>query len=280
MKKAFTLIELLVVIAIIAILAAILFPVFAQAKLAAKKTSCLSNVKQMGTAVQMYLSDNDDGYPVNAYNTPATFTYSETHWWYFGFTFKTASEAWLDPSKGILFPYQKSGAIINCPDGTNLKAGVGGAPFTIDTTKAPLGYDKNILLVGSDGTYGPFQNGTQWDDVANSILLADAGFSGSAPQSSFNGLRLPKNGATGVARGCNDSNLQGRHGGVANVVMQDTHAKGFKNYVSPNGTTSSCKNTNTGFLLGPGASITPGAVAPSGTNFYYVPDKSATNPYN
>ena len=58
--KGFTLIELLVVIAIIAILAAILFPVFAQAKEAAKKTSCLSNDKQMATALYMYAGDSDD----------------------------------------------------------------------------------------------------------------------------------------------------------------------------------------------------------------------------
>jgi len=60
MKKAFTLIELLVVIAIIAILAAILFPVFAQAKLAAKKASSLSNVKEVGLAEIMYQGDSDD----------------------------------------------------------------------------------------------------------------------------------------------------------------------------------------------------------------------------
>jgi prepilin-type N-terminal cleavage/methylation domain-containing protein len=71
MKKAFTLIELLVVIAIIAILAAILFPVFSQAKEAAKKTASLSNVKQLGTALQLYLGDSDDVVPpAYYYNAP------------------------------------------------------------------------------------------------------------------------------------------------------------------------------------------------------------------
>lgn len=60
MKKAFTLIELLVVIAIIAILAAILFPVFAQAKSAAKNVTSQSNMKQLGVAGALYLADNDD----------------------------------------------------------------------------------------------------------------------------------------------------------------------------------------------------------------------------
>jgi len=62
-NQGFTLIELLVVIAIISILAAILFPVFAQAKEAAKKTTCLSNLKQLGIAQALYLNDNDDTYP-------------------------------------------------------------------------------------------------------------------------------------------------------------------------------------------------------------------------
>ncbi|MFZ4508863.1 MAG: prepilin-type N-terminal cleavage/methylation domain-containing protein [Fimbriimonas sp.] len=66
--RAFTLIELLVVIAIIAILAAILFPVFAQAKEAAKKTQSLSNVKQIGTAMHMYIADYDDVTPSVFYN--------------------------------------------------------------------------------------------------------------------------------------------------------------------------------------------------------------------
>lgn len=71
MKKAFTLIELLVVIAIIAILAAILFPVFAQAKLAAKKTADLSNLKQIAAAAYMYYNDYDDTlFPYRINNVP------------------------------------------------------------------------------------------------------------------------------------------------------------------------------------------------------------------
>ena len=62
-RRAFTLIELLVVIAIIAILAAILFPVFAQAKEAAKKTTCLANLKELGTAGILYANDEDDAFP-------------------------------------------------------------------------------------------------------------------------------------------------------------------------------------------------------------------------
>ena len=65
-RRAFTLIELLVVIAIIAILAAILFPVFAQARESARKTSCLSNLKQIGTATLMYTQDYDENFPTYA----------------------------------------------------------------------------------------------------------------------------------------------------------------------------------------------------------------------
>lgn len=65
-NEGFTLIELLVVIAIIAILASILFPVFAKARESARSSSCLSNMRQLGTALLMYCGDNDDGLPCDA----------------------------------------------------------------------------------------------------------------------------------------------------------------------------------------------------------------------
>jgi len=300
MKRfGFTLIELLVVIAIIAILAAILFPVFAQAKAAAKKTSCLSNVKQMGTAAQLYLGDSDDMYPVGTVSSPSGFTYSNTHYWYFGLTFQNASLAALLPEDGLLYPYEKSGAIVNCPDGTNLKPSTGGAPFTIDASKAPLGYDKNILLVSgqtaADGsTYGPFPNATGWDEPANSVLLADSGFAaggGGQAQSSFNGLVLPKTLSNGLGVRCSTANMQARHNLIANITFQDTHAKGMRLQLPPDRTTVTpayqciTDNLHTGALVGPGASLTwssnGGSMpAPPNTNYYFVPDKSPSNPNN
>src|SRR5258706_2712968 len=67
-RKAFTLIELLVVIAIIAILAAILFPVFAQARESARTISCASNVRQIDVAILMYVQDNDERFPLFYYS--------------------------------------------------------------------------------------------------------------------------------------------------------------------------------------------------------------------
>jgi prepilin-type N-terminal cleavage/methylation domain-containing protein/prepilin-type processing-associated H-X9-DG protein len=82
MKRAFTLIELLVVIAIIAILAAILFPVFAQAKAAAKKTADLNNHKQIMTGMYMYASDNDDHTCATHHDLEAGETIADLYTWF------------------------------------------------------------------------------------------------------------------------------------------------------------------------------------------------------
>lgn len=90
MTKAFTLIELLVVIAIIGILAAILFPVFAQAKMAAKKTVDMSNMKEHGTATAMYLSDNDDVFPTQSGVAPVV------NYWYYNAFVPVPLNWWVD----------------------------------------------------------------------------------------------------------------------------------------------------------------------------------------
>src|SRR5690606_32131455 len=77
-NKAFTLIELLVVIAIIAILAAILFPVFGRARENARRTSCLSNMKQVGTGILMYNQDYDDRFPIYAARPAVVLGQSDT----------------------------------------------------------------------------------------------------------------------------------------------------------------------------------------------------------
>ena len=103
-KKAFTLIELLVVIAIIAILAAILFPVFAQAKEAAKKTACLSNEKQLALGILMYDNDSDD-----------TFPQGTAAWNFFSGT--SSGAFWGDYNWAVVtLPYIKSNGIFGDPD--------------------------------------------------------------------------------------------------------------------------------------------------------------------
>ncbi|HLO99497.1 MAG TPA: prepilin-type N-terminal cleavage/methylation domain-containing protein [Fimbriimonas sp.] len=96
--SGFTLIELLVVIAIIAILAAILFPVFAQAKKAAKKTASLSNLKQIGTGVTLYLADNDDVFP-RTMETETTGFPLTVSWWAIH-NYQAALEPYMSQKKG------------------------------------------------------------------------------------------------------------------------------------------------------------------------------------
>lgn len=136
-RRAFTLIELLVVIAIIAILAAILFPVFASAKTAAKKTASLSNVKQIGTASQIYLSDYDDTTPPVFWYNPAVTEYASS----FGFHYFPL----------LMLPYTKNEQIFFCP---NDKA----EDPVMNDAQGRGRFDKNntlyYYLLGANPSYG------------------------------------------------------------------------------------------------------------------------------
>lgn len=153
MKKAFTLIELLVVIAIIAVLAAILFPVFAQAKLAAKKTLALSNIKQIATAVQIYIADSDDLYPLAAHNGDPV-----RGWNWDRFIPVPASQlvAPTDPSWKIegantfvlnsIQPFLKNVKMLQCPSGEIVRLPAYYAPSTQPNGLVAPTYTYNGLL--------------------------------------------------------------------------------------------------------------------------------------
>ncbi len=117
-SRGFTLIELLVVIAIIAILAAILFPVFAQARESARKISCLSNTKQVGLAIMQYVQDYDETYPMDSWEGEYVGTAdNDAHSAQYG-----TVVTWL---WGV-YPYIKNTKVFACPSDPNPKSPVSG----------------------------------------------------------------------------------------------------------------------------------------------------------
>ena len=139
--RAFTLIELLVVIAIIAILAAILFPVFAQARESARMTACISNGKQIGLGLNMYLQDYDEAFPPADYGAPVTAAPFTNFAWFSG----AGGSVYYPPCCfDLLQPYEKSLQIHKCPSDstgipTQLTLGVNGAGQPLQ----PLSYALN-----------------------------------------------------------------------------------------------------------------------------------------
>jgi prepilin-type N-terminal cleavage/methylation domain-containing protein len=132
-KTGFTLIELLVVIAIIAILAAILFPVFAKARENARRTSCISNLKQLSLGFLQYTQDYDERFPPISWTDNAVVTPCPS-----------------SPSTGCYFswpvrvyPYVKSTQVYNCPSNPD-RNWLGTTPGTSGATSVSFGYNVNF----------------------------------------------------------------------------------------------------------------------------------------
>ena len=214
-RSAFTLIELLVVIAIIAILAAILFPVFAQARESARRTSCLSNLKQLGTSTIMYVQDYDETFPT-VYNGGGTCSHAE----------------YVE-----LYSYMKNMNIMQCPDGANTGGTIEGCTVTSGEIPAQspsfhthYGYNWGPLIYAGGGLHGPVMPapsgvGNYQSGAAIAALVAPADvfvFS-----DSYDTYR-PTNGMEWILDSYPSTNgSQGsiRHGGKFNFAFADGHAK-------------------------------------------------------
>ena len=163
-KAAFTLIELLVVIAIIAILAAILFPVFAQAREKARQTSCLSNTKQMATAVAMFSQDHNEYLPKAFFNDQPD--YSES----WGQDYRTGWDA-------TIYPYLKTTAVFQCPSAdTNLYTPPGSDPnHNLPGVVPQIPFSTSYRYNVSNMENGPFDalQLSKLDAPASDIVIAE-----------------------------------------------------------------------------------------------------------
>ncbi len=182
-RSGFTLIELLVVIAIIAILAAILFPVFAQARAKARSTSCLSNTKQLDLGFQMYAQDYDEAFPVWA-------------WWASSPGSPGAVPGRVNRFESLwsnaIYPYVKSGGIYACPSDRvemtplnsqhywwtdqTTEAGLIASGFQQALIRQAHSYAANEPMLGADG-WGSYWNSSGklagMDRPAQTYLIAD-----------------------------------------------------------------------------------------------------------
>ena len=203
-RAAFTLIELLVVIAIAAILAAILFPVFSHVRENARRTVCVSNLKQLGLAWQMYAGDNDER-ACPSYQTGAPDDA--------GYFPQPAPGVW---TTGFLGVYTKDGTIHGCPDN----------PYKATSSSRPYnGYGYNATYIGGDQIAQPagmlVYPACALSQIAapsDTAVFSDAGHDA---QHSNNFLRAPSEAATYR----NSGNTDFRHTLTASVCYADGHVK-------------------------------------------------------
>ncbi|NUQ69609.1 MAG: prepilin-type N-terminal cleavage/methylation domain-containing protein [Chthonomonadales bacterium] len=206
-RRGFTLIELLVVIAIIAILAAILFPVFAQAREKARGISCLSNLKQAGLAVLMYVQDYDETFPMSLAPFP-------------GATPDYAAATCITTFYDRVSPYQKNAQIMQCPSkptavdfpaGVASLAGMGIKPLCPSTPQIRyLSYNFNYAVVDDGTASRPVKSLASIPFPVMNSLISDG---------------VPTKPASGTLCGLFNSPVDARHTLNVNCAFVDGHAK-------------------------------------------------------
>jgi prepilin-type N-terminal cleavage/methylation domain-containing protein/prepilin-type processing-associated H-X9-DG protein len=237
MSRGFTLIELLVVIAIIAILAAILFPVFAQARDKARQASCLSNLKQIGMALMQYAQDYDESHPGVWFGPVNRAPWSQP-------SNDTLYYKWMD----AIFPYVKNEQVFNCPsDGVNKK-------YVFRNRDGSNGYGSYAMsqayyrvgdpYTGPASDYNQFVSANQpfvmrlsmVGAPATTVWIVDGGMPGikNPDWKSYEfwwydpreiNLAFP---APKVTTQRHFQNIVERHSGMVNVIYTDGHAKATK----------------------------------------------------
>lgn len=212
MRRGFTLIELLVVIAIIAILAAILFPVFAKAREKARQTSCLNNCKQMGLAVMQYVSDYDEIFPFAdiTYATAAVRPYTGG---------SSVTHKWAD----MIYPYVLNKQIFKCPSGPAVWIN--------------YGWNANLGYWGTNTRTGPTYQGVKLATVikpAETVIIADTATDGH--YSGDNSYVL------WATMHCSRY-IPPIHNEGANLVLCDGHAKWYQIQATPGHVDTSTRPT-------------------------------------
>jgi len=214
-SNGFTLIELLVVIAIIAILAAILFPVFAQAREKARQASCLSNLKQLGLALRMYMEDYDQTTPLEA-----------------GYITASNGNRCLGGPLELVYPYVKNDKLYDCPS-FNTKF----IPFDkreswrLDLLQVCSYGVNNVFFNDGNWREGEWWGGSVWarsEAAINSLSALVCAFDSNYPRIVWvydPHINLSANPPTYPTADEWQGLIMGRHNGGANTLYFDGHAK-------------------------------------------------------